>query len=155
MDDGKESSFDKQIRCELEEKMILNGNSQLFLCLQDLAATADIKNPAGESFSTSFAHQLEDKMRKVKYLYHSIFIFMSFSHVFRVYYMCSCITWVLSDKPCTNLNLFKALSKLSCFSILIFFWWHLFIFQFFQRLSVSFLKFLLFIKILQKFLVRS
>lgn len=64
VDDGKESSFDKQIRCELEEKMILNGNSQLFLCLQDLAATADIKNPAGESFSTSFAHQLEDKMRK-------------------------------------------------------------------------------------------
>ena len=55
--------------------MILNGNSQLFLCLQDLAATADIKNPAGESFSTSFAHQLEDKMRKVKYLCHLIYLY--------------------------------------------------------------------------------
>jgi len=64
VEDGKESSFDKQIRCEFEEKMILNGNSQLFLCLQDLATTADMKTPAGDAFSTSFVRQLDDKMRK-------------------------------------------------------------------------------------------
>jgi len=64
IEDGKESSFHKTVRKEFEDQKMLNGNSQLFLCLQDLSATADIKDSIEEGFTTTFMTQLDEKMKK-------------------------------------------------------------------------------------------
>ena len=49
----------------------LNGNSQLFLCLQDISATADNVTPLGEKFGTSgvttFTETIARKMQKVRF----------------------------------------------------------------------------------------
>jgi len=63
-ENDKETSFDKQIREELKDQKMLNGNSHLFLCLQDISASGEI-DPAGEPFTTSFQKQLDEKMKKV------------------------------------------------------------------------------------------
>lgn len=59
----KETSFEKQIRKQFKEQKMLNGNSQLFLCLQDISATG-ATNPAGEAFTTSFQEHMDEKMKK-------------------------------------------------------------------------------------------
>jgi len=59
LDDKEQSSFGSQLKREFEDKKPLNGNSQFFLCLQDLSIAAE-QGPA----ESQFIKQLTTKVRK-------------------------------------------------------------------------------------------
>lgn len=65
VDAEQESSFDRLVRGELEEKENLGGDRQFFLCLQDLAAASqEVKDIEGQEFTSEFESHLSEKMQR-------------------------------------------------------------------------------------------